>query len=452
MSSIEQSLSGWGNYPVERCRTTAPATLEALRTIVTQGGGESYIPRGLGRSYGDAALNGDVILQTRLDRFLSFDEEFGVLECEAGVSLEEIIRHLLPRGWFLPTTPGTRSVTLGGAIAADVHGKNHHTDGAFGKYVKNIRLMTASGEIVDCSPDVNGDLYRATLGGMGLTGVIVSARIQLVRTESAYCEVVTQRTANLEEALKCLAATEHTYRYSVAWIDCAATGANLGRGLLMLANDAKARELPKPYCDSPLVFARRFEKPVPRNVPGFLLNRALVKAMNSLYYARQPGGREFVNYNAFFYPLDAMKNWNRAYGRRGFVQHQAFFPRETAHDGLIELFEMLKRSSQTAFLAVLKSSGEKGEGLLSFLEPGYTLALDFPHTGDGLHRFARKLDEVVLKHRGRLYLAKDALMSAEAFAEMYPNLDAFRAIKEQVDPNRRFVSSLAKRVGIVPAD
>lgn len=445
-----QSLSGWGRYPVERCQVAQPDTLGDLQAAVTAPGTGPLIARGLGRAYGDSALNRDqrVLVQTRRDCFLSFDPQQGILECEAGVSLAEIIRCLLPRGWFLPTTPGTKFVTLGGAIAADVHGKNHHVDGSFGVHVLDLKLLTASGEILCCSPSERPEVFWATVGGMGLTGVIVSARLRMLPVETAWCDVTYRRTPDLDAALSCFAASDRQYRYSVAWIDCLARGRDVGRSVVMLANHARAGDLPHSAAPSPLLVPRRGGPSVPCELPGFLLNPYSVRAFNALYYRAHGDGRRLVDIDTFFYPLDRIAHWNRIYGRRGFVQYQALFPPQTSRAGLVELLERIAASRRASFLAVLKSSGAASPGMLSYLYPGHTLALDLKMTAD-LPALTRELDQIVLKHGGRLYLAKDALMGPDVFQAMYPRLAEFRAVKEQVDPEQRFSSSQARRVGII---
>lgn len=450
LGAREELLSGWGNYPVERCYSVRPATLTALSDTVTHGTQPNYIARGLGRAYGDSALNRQrgVIVQTRLDRFLAFDELTGILACEAGVSFATIIQYLLPRGWFLPTTPGTKYVTVGGAIAADVHGKNHHITGSLGNFLLDFTLLTASGELLTCSSQHNADIFAATLGGMGLTGIIVSARLQLKRVTSAYVHVDYRKTKNLNETLASFAA-DHGYQYAVAWIDCLASAASLGRGVVMLGNEASAQSLPEPLAAHPLALPQQRQLSVPFHFPGLALNSWSTKACNSLYYTRHYQGLAVVDYETFFYPLDHVLHWNRIYGRRGFVQYQAFFPSETAHDGLVAVLEKVSRKKQASFLAVLKRSGPASQGLLSFLSPGYTLALDFPHIGPDLQLLLGELDDVLLQHGGRLYMAKDAMTTAEAFAAMYPRLPEFLAIKRRLDPNNRFVSSQARRLGIV---
>jgi decaprenylphospho-beta-D-ribofuranose 2-oxidase len=445
-----ERLAGWGNYPVERCHVARPWSVESLRSSVLDRGQPDLIPRGMGRAYGDAALNRDrgVILGDSLNHLLSFDEATGVLECEAGVSLAEIIDHLLPRGWRLPTTPGTKYITIGGAIAADVHGKNHHRDGSFGDYVLDFRLLIASGEQITCSRDRNDDVFWATLGGMGLTGCVISARVQLVRAETAYVAVDFRRTSDLDETLDCFGTTDRAYRYSVAWIDCLATGRSLGRSVLMLGEDARPDDLPEPLRARPLDLPRKRQKSVPLPMPATVLNRLVVKCFNHVYYASHPDGRRILDHDSFFYPLDGVHHWNRIYGRRGFVQYQALFPPETSRQGLIRLLERVAGEQRASFLAVLKSSGPASGGMLSYLYPGHTLAMDFPNTGDDLLAALRGIDRILLDHGGRVYLAKDAVTTPESFREMYPRLPEFLEVKHRVDSENRFASTLSRRLGI----
>lgn len=451
MALTTQSLSGWGNCPIERCHVARPASLHDLQATLAAGEQRNYIARGLGRSYGDSALNANsgVIVQTLQDRFLAFDEQTGVVACESGVSLGEIIDTFLPRGWFLPTTPGTKFVTVGGAIAADVHGKNHHRDGSFGNFVEELKLLTASGEILTCSPHSHVELFWATVGGMGLTGIILSAKVRLMRVESAYYHVTFRRTANLEESLACFESLEASFRYTVAWIDCLASGKSLGRSVIMLANDATVDELPRGLRKRPLQPGCKKEKSVPFSLPNFTLNKLSVKAFNALYYGVHRDSEKYLDYDTFFYPLDSVRHWNRIYGRRGFVQYQALFPRETSHQGLAELLETLTSFGRASFLAVLKGCGPAGKGVLSYLYPGHTLAVDLPYTGDDLNQVVTKLDQILLKHGGRLYMAKDTLTTAKTFAQMYPRLDEFKAIKRSIDPQCRFASSQARRLGLL---
>ena len=409
-----------------------------------------FISHGLGRSYGDAALNkdGGVVGHTRLNRFLAFDAHTGVLECEAGASLDEILHYFLPRGFFLPVTPGTKFVTIGGAIAADVHGKNHHQDGTFGNFLLDFKLLTAKGEVISCSPASNPEVFWATLGGMGLTGVVLSARIKLRPVESAYVLVDYQKAENLEDALGRMTESDASYQYSVAWIDCLATGRHMGRAVLMRGNHAKASELPSSI-RNPLAAPHLHSFTLPFDFPSVALNSLTIGAFNTLYYAiHRNAARQVVDYEKFFYPLDAIHHWNRMYGRRGFVQYQVALPLENGVQSLKEVLTRLARSRRASFLAVLKRFGESNPGLLSFPIRGYTLALDLPVAG-GLIPLLHELDRVVLDHGGRVYLAKDTVMTPESFAAMYPKLEEFRRVKNRLDPQHRISSSMARRLSIV---
>jgi len=445
-----QKLSGWGRYPVEECHVYRPEKRRALPAILESGLEQSYIPRGLGRSYGDAAINRDqgVIDYSRLNRMLSFDPDTGVLECEAGVSFAEILEAFVPRGFFLPVLTGTKFVTVGGAIANDVHGKNHHVDGTFGNFVESFTLMTATGEILTCSPDSSSEVFWATIGGIGLTGIILSARIRLRRIESAYVLVDYLRAANIDAALSAIAASDAQYQYSVAWVDCLAKGASLGRSVLMRGNHAGRDEIPSSFGD-PLRVQPKWTKTVPFDLPGFVLNPLTIRAFNTMYYGiHRDSVRTPIDYDSYFCPLDSIHHWNRMYGRRGFVQYQATFPLSDGK-GLIDLLERISRSSRASFLAVLKRMGPAGKGLLSYPCEGYTITLDIPMRGD-LIAFLHELDRHVLDHGGRLYCAKDAAALPETFAEMYPGIEAFRQVKGRLDPYNRFSSSMARRLGLVP--
>jgi len=406
----------------------------------------------MGRAYGDSALNanGGVIVQTALNRFLAFDDTTGVLECEAGVSLAEILTHFLPRGWFVAATPGTQFITIGGAIAADVHGKNHHVDGTFGDHVLDLQLLTAQREEITCSRDKNPDVFWATIGGMGLTGVILRARLRLRKVPSRFVAVTYRRTRNLDGALECFAATDREYRYSVAWIDCLSRGSALGRSVVMLGNDAETEDVRRELRIGPYDnLGKGHRRAIPINCPSFVLNSFAVRAFNALYYAAHPDRRMIVDYESYFYPLDHILHWNRLYGRRGFVQYQALLPLETSRAGLIALLESITKSRRASFLAVLKSTGAANPGMLSYLFRGHTLALDIPNTGLDLRGFLGELDAILLDHGGRLYLAKDAMTTAKVFATMYPRLNELRAIKSRIDPNHRIMSSQARRLRIV---
>jgi decaprenylphospho-beta-D-ribofuranose 2-oxidase len=445
-----QPISGWGRYPVETCHLYRPEKRSEVAAALAAGRQTSYIPRGLGRSYGDAALNkdGGVIWQVLLNRFLSFDSTSGELECESGVSLAEIIQYFLPRGWFLPVTPGTKFVTVGGAIAADIHGKNHHRDGSFSNFVRDLRLLVPSGDVLLCSPTQNPETFWATVGGMGLTGVIQSARLNLRRVDSAYVFVDYYRAANLEDVLTAMDVEDERYEYSVAWIDGLATGDHMGRSVLMRGNHAPARELPA-RVRQPLELKTGTQHRLLLDFPSVALNKLTVKTFNTVYYAvHHTARRQVVNFERFFYPLDAIDRWNRMYGKRGFVQYQIALPQAGGREGLRIILDRVTRSGRASFLAVLKRFGSAGPGLLSFPLRGYTLALDIP-AASGLVPFLHELDRMTLDYGGRIYLAKDALLRAEDFAAMYPQLESFRAIQRKLDPKRRLSSSMARRLRIV---
>lgn len=445
-----QRLSGWGRFPVEECHVFRPEKRRLVAEILSARSKRNYIARGLGRSYGDAAVNGGggVLDYSRLNRMLAFNRGTGVLECEAGVSLAEILDTFVPRGFFLSVLPGTKFVSVGGAIANDVHGKNHHLDGTFSRFVESFDLLTASGEILTCSPDENSDVFWATVGGIGLTGVILKARIRLQPVESAYVRADYFRARNIDEALAAMVESDDKYKYSVAWVDCLARGGSLGRSVLMRANHAGRDEVSG---TEPCRVKPKLQKTVPFDFPQFVLNPLSIRAFNELFYLAHPTSQgKIVDYDAFFCPLDSILHWNRMYGKRGFGQYQVTFPLENAR-GLRELLERLSRSSMASFLAVLKRMGPSGQGMLSYPSEGYTITFDIPMRRDlipVLHEF----DKHVLNYGGRLYCAKDATALPETFAAMYPRLDEFRAIKARLDPENVFSSTMARRLGIVRAE
>lgn len=364
------------------------------------------------------------------------------------MSFAEIIETFVPRGFFPPVTPGTKFVTVGGAIAANIHGKNHHRDGSIANFVSEFRLLTPDGQVRMCSPAVDRDIFWATAGGMGLTGMLLTAKLRLERVESAYVLADYQKARNLGEALELMAATDDRFRYSVAWMDCLARGDSLGRSVLMRGNHAAAGDLPREI-RNPMALPKRVEFSVPFDLPSFALNRASIGAFNTLYYAlHRNAGRRLVDFEHFFYPLDRIKSWNRLYGKRGFVQHQIALPLDGGQEALKALVRRLSDSGRASFLAVLKRLGAADLGPLSFPIEGYTLALDIPLSRD-LVLFLHALDRIVQGCGGRVYLAKDAVLRPETFVAMYPRLDAFRALKARLDPKDRLSSSLARRLRIV---
>jgi FAD/FMN-containing dehydrogenase len=339
-------------------------------------------------------------------------------------------------------------VTVGGAIAADVHGKNHHQDGTFGNFVLDFKLLTPTGDTLVCSANNHSEVFWATLGGMGLTGVILSARIKLRPVESAWMRVDYQQAANLEDALGRMTESDIHYQYSVAWIDCLATGRHMGRAVLMRGNHAPAKELPASYRD-PLAAPPHRRWTLPCDFPSLALNSLTVRTFNTLYYnLHRNAVRKLADIETFFYPLDSVHHWNRMYGRRGFVQYQSALPLAGGLEGLKKVLARLTQSRRASFLAVLKRFGKSNPGPLSFPMEGYTLALDLP-VASGLIPLLHELDKLVLDYGGRIYLAKDAATTAPTFAAMYPKLEEFRAIKNRLDPQGLLSSSQARRVGIV---
>jgi decaprenylphospho-beta-D-ribofuranose 2-oxidase len=436
-------LCGWGRYPrvdVRSLRARGPA--EALDVINQE---DSLIPRGNGRAYGDPALNQRATLSmTPSDRLLAFDADSGVLAAEAGVLLADIIEVFLPRGWFVPVTPGTKFVTLGGMIAADVHGKNHHRAGSLASHLLGVDLALADGRVVRCSPGENQDLFAATCGGMGLTGVILSASLRLIPVETACIRQETRRAGGLAEAMEQFEQS-HSWTYSAAWIDCLARGGRLGRSLLYLGEHAREAEVPS--ANAALKTSRKKAHRVPVDFPALTFNRWSVSAFNELYYRRAKPGSAFIDYDTYFYPLDSVLEWNRIYGRSGFLQYQCVIPKDAGRAGITVLLERIARAGLGSFLAVLKLFGPGNDGMLSFPMEGYTLALDFP-ASPAVFSLLFELDAIVADHGGRLYLAKDARMGASMLALGYPRLETFRALRRRIDPRGKFSSLLSQRLGL----
>jgi len=430
-------------------RCIPPArTLELVR-LVTEAGPRGVLGRGLGRSYGDAAQNGGgvVVDMTPRQRVRSINTETALVEVEAGVSLDQLMRLLLPLGLFVPVSPGTRQVTVGGAIAADIHGKNHHVDGSFGRHVVSMDLLCADGTIRTLTPE--SELFWATVGGMGLTGLVLRANLRMKKVESAYCLVDTERCANLDDLMARMAEGDHRFTYSVAWIDCLASGASLGRSVLTRGWPATLEQLPRKLRDHALEFRPKQVAVAPPVFPSGMLNRATVAAFNEVWFRKAPRERrgEVQSIAAFFHPLDAVSSWNRIYGPKGFLQYQFVVP-FGAEDTLRRCIEMLSDAGQASFLAVLKRFGAQGEGHLSFPTPGWTLALDIPLGAPILGGLLDRLDAEVIAAGGREYLAKDSRLSASEIAPMYPRLDEWRAIRKAVDPDGVFTSDLARRLGL----
>jgi decaprenylphospho-beta-D-ribofuranose 2-oxidase len=442
-------LAGWGRTNPS-VATVHPAGDDAeLARLVTEAGRRGVLARGLGRSYGDAAQNGGgvVVDMTGRNGVLSVDTDAALVQVESGASLDHLMRLLLPMGLFVPVSPGTRQVTVGGAIAADIHGKNHHVDGSFGRHVVSIDLLCADGTIRQLTPE--SELFWATVGGMGLTGLVLRATLRMKKVESAYCLVDTERCTDLDDLLQKMAEGDHRYTYSVAWIDCLARGSSLGRSVLTRGWSATLGQLPPTLRDHALDFRPKQLAVAPSVFPSGLLSRVTVSAFNEAWYRKAPRERrgEIQSIAAFFHPLDAVAQWNRIYGPKGFLQYQFVVP-FGAEDALRRCIEMFSDAGQASFLAVLKRFGESSPGHLSFPTPGWTLALDVPIGAAILGGLLDRLDEEVLAAGGREYLAKDSRLPASAIARMYPRLDEWRDVKRAADPDGVFNSDLARRLGL----
>lgn len=438
-------LSNWGRFPVVETELIDLYDENRAREVVLGSG--SLIARGLGRCYGDSSLGEKVISTLPYKRFLSFDPETGTLTCEAGVSFADILEVFVPKGWFLPVTPGTKFITVGGAIASDVHGKNHHKEGSFGNHVSRMKILLASGEVVVCTPETHSDLFFATIGGMGLTGIILEAGFRLKKIETSFISQKIKPAENLEQVMAFFDQSKN-FTYSVAWIDCLARGASLGKSILYLGEHAAQEEIAgTPFEGNPLFYHGKGLLGVPFDFPSGSLNSLSVRMFNGMYYSMNKMKSDGpVHLDPFFYPLDAIGNWNRIYGKKGFLQYQFVLPLEKSHTGMTEVLQAIAKEGRGSFLAVLKLFG-KQDSLISFPIEGYTLALDFPIM-PGLMKFLNKLDEIVLKYEGRFYFTKDSRLKPENFRPGYPRLDEFLAIKRKYDPENIFSSTQSKRLGL----
>lgn len=431
------SLNSWGMYPQVENRVFKFSTPKVLEHIVKEN--SNLIAYGNGRSYGDSALSKNIIHVKPHNYFISFDESKGLLHVQAGVLLSEILESFVPRGWFLKVTPGTKLITIGGAIASDVHGKNHHVEGCFSECVEMFTIMLPTGEVVVCSKEERPELFKATCGGMGLTGVILEAKIYLKKINSKYIKQTTIKTKNLKETFEAFEEYSDT-PYSVAWIDCLAKGEEIGKCLLMVGDFED---------DGDLSYKRKGKLSIPFNFPSFALNNYTVRAFNWLYYGKvgKRVSQQKVEIDTFFYPLDAIGNWNRIYGKGGFTQYQCILPKEMSYEGLKEILRTISDSGKGSFLAVLKLYGKENDNYLSFPIEGYSLALDFK-IEDGLFELLEQLDNIVLQYKGRIYLTKDVSVSKESFEQGYPHIEKFRAFRKEHKMDEKFQSLQSKRVGV----
>ena len=438
-------LSGWGGYPRIDANLSSPRNEEHLRSLILKG---SAIARGSGRAYGDSAISAqNTVHMKHFNRMLSFDAERGQLVAEAGVILADVIDAFLPLGWFPYVTPGTKFVTLGGMIAADVHGKNHHKDGSFGSYVDWIDVLVSGGNVQRCSRIENKDLFDWTVGGMGLTGVVLRAAIRLRPVNSAWIEQRTLVAENISHA-QALFEQSQDATYSVAWIDCLQQGKYLGRSLVMLGEHADAVAVPSQYRKTPLHISSKRKLSIPVEFPSWALNSLSVRAFNALYYwnGQRKRGLQLVDWDSYFYPLDAILGWNKIYGRRGFAQFQCVLPLQSADEGLRALLSAIASAGAGSFLAVLKRFGAQNSKF-SFPMEGYTLALDFPVNKKALALMAR-LDSITVEYGGRFYLAKDSRMSRDVFHQAERRAQDYLSFRDAQMASHAFISAQSERLGL----
>jgi decaprenylphospho-beta-D-ribofuranose 2-oxidase len=453
MVSNTVTLTGWGRIAPSTAKLAEPASYSDASALLLAAGGRGLgiIPRGLGRSYNNAAQSagGLVISTARLNQIISLDPETGVAVCEAGTSLEQLMTAGLPHGWFVPVSPGTRQVTIGGAIAADVHGKNHHVAGSFASHVREFSLLLPSGELKTVTPAGEPELFWATAGAMGLTGLIMRAAVQLKKVNTSLVKVDTVRTRDIDETMQLLAQHDKKYGYTVAWSDSMATGTSLGRSVVTSGDFAAVGDLPGPLRNKPFHFDPRARIGAPGVFPPGLLNRHSIRLANEFWYRKAPKLREgeIQTIGQFFHPLDGIRNWNRVYGPGGFRQYQYVLP-FGEEKAVRRSFEMVSALPAPSFITVLKRFGAADRGFLSFPRPGWTLALDFPARTAALLPLLDRLDRLVMEHGGRVYLAKDGHVARGAFEAMYPRVAGFRRIRAEIDPAGILVSDLSRRLGL----
>ncbi|SEM46637.1 FAD/FMN-containing dehydrogenase [Chryseobacterium taichungense] len=432
-----QKVTNWGNYPVVEKEMKSDDSFQKIKEFVLNN--NEVIARGNGRCYGDASLGEHIFSTKKLNKFISFDRLNGIIECESGVLLSDVLEIAVPQGYFLYVTPGTKFVSVGGAIASDVHGKNHHSEGCFSEYVIDFKLMIENGDIITCSRDENSDKFWATIGGMGLTGIILSAKFKLKNIQSAYIRQESIKAENLDEIFRLFEESEK-WTYTVAWIDCLQKGKNIGRSILMRGEHAFQHELPQNLKDKPLRLKKKFEPTVPFYFPGFVLNAFTVRIFNYFYFKKQSKKevKNFIDYETFFYPLDFVKDWNKIYGKSGFIQYQMMIPKESGREGMKKILETIANSGNGSFLAVLKLYGkENPQAYNSFPFEGYSLALDFK-VNSRLKKLIERLDDIVEEYNGKIYLTKDS-MSRSSLTNYLKNVQSSKFVSLQ---HKRIINNI----------
>lgn len=428
-----QKVANWGNFPVVEKNIKSEDSLSKIQDFVKNN--NQIIARGNGRCYGDASLSDNILSTKRLNKFISFDRINGILECESGVLISEILEVIIPQGYFLYVTPGTKFISVGGAIASNVHGKNHHSEGCFSEYLLEFDLLDEKNEILKCSKQENPEKFWATVGGMGLTGIILSAKFKLKNIETTFIRQESLKAENLDEIFELFENSE-SWTYNVAWIDCLQKGNNIGRSILLRGEHVLRHEISEKNGENPLKIVSKIQPKIPFFFPDFILNSFTVKIFNWLYYSKQNRKevKQIVDYETFFYPLDFVQNWNKIYGKKGFIQYQMVIPKEKGKEGMRKILETIAKSGNGSFLAVLKLFGKNNpQAYNSFPMEGYTLALDFK-VNDNLKNLVGKLDQIVEDFGGRIYLTKDA-MSKSSLTGYLKNVE-----------NAKFVSLQHKRI------
>ena len=424
-----QKVTNWGNFPIVEKEMKSEDNFRKIKEFVQNH--NEVIARGNGRCYGDASLGESIFSTKKLNKFISFDRLNGIIECESGVLLSDVLEISVPQGYFLYVTPGTKFISVGGAIASDVHGKNHHSEGCFSEYVIDFKLMTENGDIITCSREENSEKFYVTIGGMGLTGIILSARFKLKNIETAYIRQESIKAENLEEIFRLFDESE-SWTYTVAWIDCLQKGKDIGKSILMRGEHAFAHELPTKFSKNPLRLKKKFSPTVPFYFPGFVLNALTVRLFNLLYYKKQTKKelKNIIDYETYFYPLDAINDWNKIYGKSGFIQYQMVIPKENGKEGMKKILETIANSGNGSFLAVLKLFGKSNpEAYNSFPIEGYTLALDFK-VNSKLKKLVEQLDKTVQEFGGRIYLTKDS-MSKSSLTDYLKNVESSKFVSLQ---------------------
>lgn len=439
---MKKQLTNWGNYPVVKTEDFKFQFEEEITNKIRDL--KNYVPRGNGRCYGDAALSLNTLTTTSFNKILLFDHENGIFECQSGITLDQILTVIVPKGWFLPVTPGTKFITIGGAVASDVHGKNHHIDGSFSNHILEMEILLPNGNKIQASPSIYSDLFHATCGGMGLTGTILKVKFKLKKIETSFILQKQIKAKNLEEVLELFEKYKY-YTYSVAWIDCLQKGSSFGRSILILGEHALTSDLSKKQSKFPLLVPQKNNLNFPFYLPSWALNKYSVKLFNTFFYnkTRHKEINNVVSYEPFFYPLDVINNWNRGYGRKGFVQYQFVVPLN-AQKGLEDILHKISKKGLASFLAVLKIFGPQNS-LISFPIQGFTLALDFP-IKNGLFPFLDELDKIVIEYGGRIYMSKDARMKPNILNQGYPQISEFTRIVDLYNPQHDINSIQSNRL------